>query len=165
MTTENFWKNFNKKSYGKAAAAFTELDRDKQVDVLENLFEHARDAQMPHSLSVLYRKLHDGKTYDDFHEAWLPPKSLCHPHELGGRTYHRYFPGHIRVVNAINLNDPSEVISIGLHWMQDSEAEQIMTEAMALEKKAQRGERIKQVADQVGEAGFYKVVGDDNLGD
>jgi hypothetical protein len=165
MKATNFWTQFNSKAYTQAADAFVALSGDEQAAILENLFEHARDAQMPHSISVLYRKLHDGKTYDDFHEAWLPPESLSSPHELGGRKYHGYFPGHIRVVSAVNMHDPDEVITVGLHWMKDDEAEQKFTEVMALEKKAQRGEQIKKVADKVGKAGLYKVVGDDNLGD
>jgi hypothetical protein len=49
-------------------------------------------------ISVLTRRLREGKTYEDFHEAWLPD------HGFGFPT---------RVVSALRVDDDREVITIG----------------------------------------------------
>jgi hypothetical protein len=49
-------------------------------------------------VSILVRRLREGKTYEDFREAWLPEKGFGWP---------------TRVVTAQRMDDPREVATIG----------------------------------------------------
>ncbi len=49
-------------------------------------------------IGILARRLREGKTYEDFRQAWLPEKGF------GVRT---------RVVSAQGLEDPREIVTVG----------------------------------------------------
>ncbi len=59
-------------------------------------------------ISVLKRRLREGKSYEDFREAWLPEQGF------GFRT---------RVVTAQSADDNRELITIGFSEMNEAEAE------------------------------------------
>jgi hypothetical protein len=59
-------------------------------------------------ISVLARRLREGKTYEDFREAWLPEQGFGFP---------------TRVVSAVNVQDEREVITIGFSELDEAEAE------------------------------------------
>ena len=109
---------------------------------------------------MLIRKLKPGQTYEDFRNAWLPEEP--------------YYELPCFVVNAQNIFDPSEIISIGLVWTDDKAAE---TNDMSVyqqkimewgqkygERDAQRGDKIDQVTDDVRPPQVYKILDLDNMG-
>jgi hypothetical protein len=59
-------------------------------------------------ISVLSRRLREGKTYEDFREAWLPEQGFGFP---------------TRVVSAVNVEDQREVLTIGFSELDEAEAE------------------------------------------
>jgi hypothetical protein len=59
-------------------------------------------------ISLLTRRLRDGKTYEDFREAWLPEQGFGFP---------------TRVVSAQSVEDDREVITIGFSELDEAEAE------------------------------------------
>jgi hypothetical protein len=62
-------------------------------------------------VSILVRRLREGKTYDDFREAWLPEKGFGWP---------------TRVVTAQRLDDPQEIVTIGFSDVGREEAEALL---------------------------------------
>ena len=59
-------------------------------------------------ISVLVRRLREGKTYQDFREAWLPEQGFGFP---------------TRVVSAQGVEDEHEIITIGFSELDEAEAE------------------------------------------
>jgi hypothetical protein len=72
----------------------------------------------PQFIAVLHRKLKPHCTYEDFYQAWLPPG-------LNGKDPTKeaveYFKGTVQVINAVNSEDPTEIISIGILWGNPAE--------------------------------------------
>jgi hypothetical protein len=98
-------------------------------------------------VAVLVRRLKEGVTYEQFREAWAPEHGF-------GRD--------VRVLNAINVEDPRELVSVGL--MPDATREELpaFLESMAASEAA-RQERIEDVVDGFVLRGIYEVVGDEDL--
>lgn len=118
----------------------------------------SKSQKNPKFFSLLNRKLKTGKTYSDFRQAWLPPvENPDDPASLAS-----YFMGRVQVISAQNVNDPSEIITIGLVWADQDEIQKDIERTAATERL--RGERIAQVADKYGETKFYKIVAVDELG-
>lgn len=106
----------------------------------------------PNFISVLQRKLKANYIYEDFYQAWLPPilNDKDPTKEAVG-----YFKEPVQVINAVNANDPTDVISIGIVW---GSTEQIQGDIeRTQETEAQRREKISQVADKSQETKFYYV--------
>jgi len=114
----------------------------------------------PKIASVLIRKLKPGQTYEDFRKEWLPQEP--------------YYGSPVFVVNAQNIYDPTEIITIGLVWTDDKAAD---TDDMSIyqqkivewgqkygEQDAQRGDKIDQVTDDVRPPHVYKILDLDNMG-
>ena len=85
-------------------------------------------------LSVLYRKLHDGVTYEDFEKAWMPT-SLPHYH------------GTVQAMNAVRIDDPTEVISLGI--VHESWEDVLKDIERSGESDKERGEKISKIADSI----------------
>ena len=62
-------------------------------------------------VSILVRCLREGKTYEDFREAWLPEKGFGWP---------------TRVVTAQRMDDPREIITIGFSDIRAEQAEGLL---------------------------------------
>lgn len=62
-------------------------------------------------VSILIRRLREGKTYDDFREAWLPEKGFGWP---------------TRVVTAQRLDDPREIVTIGFSDIEPEKAQALL---------------------------------------
>ncbi|MBI2707233.1 MAG: hypothetical protein HYX35_02830 [Proteobacteria bacterium] len=104
----------------------------------------------PPFVSVLFRKLKAGKTYEDFHDAWLPPLTK-------GQDIEDYYPFPVYGINGQNTDDPSDIISMGLTWAQE---EQLMRKLKNFHEKESfqlRHEKITAVVDTVAGPLFYKV--------
>jgi hypothetical protein len=97
--------------------------------------------------AVLVRRLEDGVTYEQFREAWAPEEGF-------GRE--------VRVLNAVNVDDPSEIVSIGL--MPDVTREELpaLLERVAA-SEARRHERIDDVLEEFVFRGIFEVVDEVDL--
>lgn len=166
---DDFKEKFSNKEFGAAVLAFLQLERSDQEAVLERLFQCSGSARKPVLASVLNRRLREGECFADFYREWLPPKEACDPVEVGGQRYQQLFPGSVRVINGLNINDEQDVLSVGITWASSPEEE---AEMWALVQKMldgkdevgnQRGEKIKKVADRE-RVDLYRIETDDNLG-
>jgi hypothetical protein len=97
--------------------------------------------------AVLVRRLKEGATYEQFREAWVPEEGF-------GRE--------VRVLNALNVDDPREIVSIGL--MPDVTREELpaLLEQVAA-SEARRHERIDDVLEEFVFRGIFEVVDDVDL--
>lgn len=163
---KEFWQHFEHKDFIAAQKSLDELDSQAKQKVLAELFQRSQYSATPHSISVLFRELHDDKKFSDFHEAWFPPKDACHPETLYGKTYQQFFQAPIRVLNAVNINNPKEIVSIGLHWLNEEQAQhfaKMMGNAGKDDANQQRGDSIATVAKKT-KSDVFMVQADDNLG-
>lgn len=99
-------------------------------------------------VSVLVRRLKEGKDYSDFRAAWLPDKGFGIP---------------TRVVSAVSLEDPRDVVTIGFSDLDPADVEDFLARVGPQEQL--RHDRIKQVIEPGGTRGFYLQVADDDLTD
>ncbi len=99
-------------------------------------------------ISVLQRRLRDGKTYEDFREAWLPEQGFGFP---------------TRVVSAVNVQDQREVITIGFSELDEAEA-QAQLERIGPEQE-RRHDRIEAVIEPEMTRHFYVQVAEDDFTD
>jgi hypothetical protein len=123
-------------------------------------------------VSILVRRLREGKAYEDFRRAWLPEKGFGWP---------------TRVVTAQRLDDPREIVTIGFSDVGREEAEALLSRVgleeagterrrsgeepgpgdehlgeVADEQLARR-ERISEVIEPEMTRAFYIQVADDDL--
>lgn len=99
-------------------------------------------------VSILVRRLKEGKTYEDFRAAWLPDKPFGVP---------------TRVVSAQRLEDPRDVVTIGFSDMSPEEAQAFLERVGPQEEI--RHDRIDEVIDGDVTRYFYVQVGDDDFTD
>ncbi len=97
-------------------------------------------------VAVLTRRLREGKTYDDFREAWLPDQGFGFP---------------TRVVSAQRVDDDREVITIGFSELDEAEAEAQLQRIGPQEER--RHERIDEVVEPEMTRRFYVQVADDDF--
>ncbi|MFN7097578.1 MAG: hypothetical protein ACK4PR_08475, partial [Gammaproteobacteria bacterium] len=117
-----FWENFQSKKFSEAQIHFDKLnDTDKQA-IWAELFQKSAFQRKPFMVSVLRGHLHENKSFDDFYKAWLP-QDLCNSVEVHGQVYHQGFPTPVRVINAVNANNPNDIVSIGITWVSNKEEE------------------------------------------
>lgn len=164
-----FWKCFCKKNFKEAQEKFDALDTDEKQAVLAEMYQKSELHRKPMMISVLRRELHDGNTFDDFYQSWFPSEEMTSKVEKDGRIYQQTFPTPVRVINGININNPKDIISVGITWVTNKEEEQGLWDHI---KKASLGvdeanetrhDRIDDVTE--GELiGLFKVESDDNLG-
>lgn len=98
-------------------------------------------------VAVLVRRLKEGVTYDDFREAWLPEHGF-------GRD--------VRVLNALNVVDDRELVSIGLMPGATKEDLPAFLEQVG-DSEARRHGKIEDVIDSIELRAIYEVVGDEDL--
>jgi hypothetical protein len=97
-------------------------------------------------ISVLTRRLRDGKTYADFREAWLPEQGFGFP---------------TRVVSAQNVQDDREVITIGFSELDEAEAEAQLQRIGPEQER--RHDRIAAVVEPDSTRRFYVQVAEDDF--
>ena len=97
-------------------------------------------------ISVLTRRLREGKTYADFRAAWLPDKGFGVP---------------TRVVSAQRADDPREIVTIGFTDLDPEQAEAFLAGVSGQEQT--RHDRIDDVVEPGGTRAFYVQVADDDL--
>lgn len=115
--------------------------------------------KVPQFVAVLHRKLKADKSYDDFYEAWLPPglKGKDPRKEAVG-----YFPGPMQVINAVNSEDPTDIISIGLIWGTGEQMQAALERNKSAE--ASRSIEVSKVADKSQPNKIYIVQDVNQLG-
>lgn len=164
MQESLFFSSFEKQDFSTALDAFNQLTAKEQELVLKQLYYQCRESKTPIAISVLYRQLREGRTFDDFYNAWLPPQNSMKPFAVGGKTYHQFFETPVRVLNAVNMTDPNEVISIGLVWCENEEELQSGLKQTSEDKNnIVRGDNIANVAEKISSK-IYKTYSDTNLG-
>ena len=99
-------------------------------------------------ISVLTRRLKEGKDYSDFRAAWLPDKGFGVP---------------TRVFSAVSAEDPREVVTIGFTDIEFGDAEAFLERIGPQEKL--RHDRLEQVLEPGGTNSVYIQVADDDLTD
>jgi hypothetical protein len=99
-------------------------------------------------ISVLTRRLREGKTYEDFREAWLPDQGFGFP---------------TRVVSAQRVDDDREVITIGFSELDEAQAEAELKRIAPQEQR--RHDRIEAVVEPEMTRHFYVQVATDNFTD
>jgi hypothetical protein len=93
--------------------------------------------------SILVRRLKEGLSYEDFHQAWFPDQGFGVP---------------ARVRNARRVDDPRELLSVGL---VDRRVEELATglERVAAAERL-RHDRIAEVIESTVITGIYEVLDD-----
>jgi hypothetical protein len=162
---KNFIKHFKNKDFKAAQKEFDTLNDVEKQTIFSRLFQAAEYANRPHSISVLFRELHEGKTFEDFHEAWFPPADTINTQTIDGQLYHQLFKAPIRVINAVNINNPKEIVSVGIHWLNEEQANEFskMLKGQRDETGERRGDSIAHVAEKK-RSDVFIVESDDNLG-
>jgi hypothetical protein len=97
-------------------------------------------------ISVLTRRLREGKTLDDFRAAWHRERGFGVP---------------TRVVTGQGLEDPREIVTIGFTDIEVDEIEGFLVRTAP--EEARRRDRIGEVIEPEMTRAFYIQVGDDDL--
>jgi hypothetical protein len=97
-------------------------------------------------ISVLTRRLREGKTYEDFREAWLPEQGFGFP---------------TRVVSAQAVDDDRDVITIGFSELSEAEAEAQLQRIGPQEQR--RHEKIEAIIEPEMTRRFYVQVAEDDF--
>lgn len=158
-----FKESMQQQDFVTAVAKFDAMSDEEKQQSLKSLYYQSRDAQQPVAVAVLRRKLNDNKSFDDFYNAWLPPKDKMQPLEIGDIKYHHYFKSPVRVLNATNMNDDSDIISIGMIWCSEDELNDALAEESQSDSNVQRHDSISDVAEHVS-VDMYLVKSDTQLG-
>jgi hypothetical protein len=97
-------------------------------------------------ISVIVRRLREGKTCGDFREAWLPDQGFDFP---------------TRVVSGQRVDDDREVITIGFSELEEAEAEAQLRRMGPQEQR--RHDRIDDVIEPEMTRRFYVEVAEDDF--
>jgi hypothetical protein len=155
-----FSELLSKQCYKEAIDLFKTVDETQQIALIAQLCEKTKpspltfDMQGLKTISLLCRKLKSAHTYTDFYNAWLPPGSTPHTPDI----LKNYFGFHSFgcVLQAINLNQPDEITSIGL--MSADKAEVFNVIKQHAHTEYQRHENIAKVSDKVGETKLLEII-------
>lgn len=166
MKARNGFIEYIKKEDFKSAA---QLLQDCNVDEIAQHLEHMYKAVhfKVNSISVLKRKLKDDASYNDFYHAWLPPLDKQEIKHTNTGAVASYFPFSTRVINAVNVADEQEIISIGLmsatkQEIEDLQHKQGKQNKSVLKTESVRHDEIEDVAVKIGQTQFF-VCKDDNM--
>ncbi|GEM_PF-4896163 len=167
MSQEKFWEYFSNRQFEDAIACFESYGVDEKAVIFSELFQKSAFSRNPAIISVLFRELQDENTFDDFHQAWFPPKEYCHEIKKDGEIFQQVFPAPTRVYNAVSIDNPKEVLSVGFTWIDSEEQGEKM---LAYSKNAgtdklnqERNKNIDSVARKVSSK-LYELRTSDNLG-
>ena len=78
----------------------------------------------------------------------MPREQDISPIDIDGTTYHQYFECPLRVINAVNLADEKDVVSIGLVWCEKEQFMQYMENSKDDASNTARASSIESVADK-----------------
>ncbi|MCX7121614.1 MAG: hypothetical protein NTZ67_07590 [Gammaproteobacteria bacterium] len=164
---EKFLKLFSTQQFEKAVNCFASLNEGEKTAIFAELFQKTAFSRNPMIISVLYRELFDGKTFEDFHQAWFPPKEYCHEIKKDGEVFQQVFPAPTRVYNAVSMDNPKEVVSVGFTWIDSEEqSKKMMAYAQNAGKdnlNKKRQDNIDTIAKKLSSK-LYELKTSDNLG-
>jgi hypothetical protein len=100
-------------------------------------------------IAPLLRRLNDGVDYATFREAWLPDEILTDDPRR-------------RVISAVNLEDPQELLTVALTEASGPEEFPVWMDRMR-PIEARRHQRIKDLIGEPLVSGMYRVVAEDDL--
>ncbi|EKD91713.1 MAG: hypothetical protein ACD_29C00426G0002 [uncultured bacterium] len=167
MSIQQFWEHFSKQDIEKAINTFELLSNSEKTAVFSEFFQKSAFSRNPMVISVLYRELLIGKTFEDFHKSWFPPKEYCHEIKKDGEVFQQVFPAPTRVYNAVNMENPNEILSVGFTWIDSEEqGKQMLSYSKVAGKdklNQDRHENIDTVARKVSSK-MYELKSSDNLG-
>lgn len=167
--SSSFWQAFQAKDFAEAQKQLAGLGEADQQALLAELYQKSEYHRQPVMVSVLRGEIHEGKSFEDFYQAWLPSEEMRDQQTVHGQMYQHHFPVPVRVMNAVNIHNPNDVVSIGMTWVSSKEEEQALwesvnkTEQGKNENNEARHDKIEGVADREL-LGLFKVESDDNLG-
>ncbi len=84
-------------------------------------------------VSILVRRLREGKTYEDFREAWFPEKGFGWP---------------TRVVTARRMDDPREIVTIGFSDISPEQGEALLAQVGLEASGEERAEAAEEPDDE-----------------
>ncbi|PHQ82429.1 MAG: hypothetical protein COB66_00345 [Coxiella sp. (in: Bacteria)] len=93
----------------------------------------------------------------------MPPTHATKPFTVGDTTYHQLFGCPTRVINAVNMNNPKDIISVGIMWCTEEAFKKGIEEAKNNRANAERADSIGKVADKTS-VDIFKVAADTYLG-
>lgn len=162
MSKSLFLEHLKKNETQKALAFFLEFSQEDQVSVLSyyaQLINSKKQISInPKMIAFLRRDLREGKTYQEFESAWLPDAPTK---KIDNQKIVDYYKLPVQVINAQSVQNPKELISIGL---VDAFQEEIIKEAQKnADADAARRKQTAEVTEK-GSVGLYKVMGSYILG-
>ena len=89
-------------------------------------------------VSVIVRRLRSDRTYDDFRQVWYPDRGFGVPS---------------RVINAVRIDEPREIVSIGFLDVKPDDLEQLAADIASAEAK--RHYRIEEVIESTEFRAIY----------
>lgn len=167
-TKQSKFINFiEQQDFDKAAYFLSTLSPQEISDFLQKM--HEAISFKVHSVSVLKRQLKPNHSYNDFHKAWLPPLDQKDITSTPTGVSAHYFPFSVRVINAVNIKNPTEIISIGLMGASKQDLETLQSNtnaasAQTLKTEATRHTEIEKVSIKVAETEFFECKDDNILG-
>ncbi len=118
--SKDFHNFFNNKDFSSALEKFLQLDTKTQESLLSELYQKSQFQRKPAAMSLIVRRLHEEKTFADLHQAWLPTDKWINPVVEGGVSYLQFIPeGASRMINAVSVHNPQEVMTVGFHWVEN----------------------------------------------
>jgi hypothetical protein len=99
-------------------------------------------------VSMIVRRLREGSTFEDFRRAWYPDRGFGVPS---------------RVLNAVRLDDPREILSIGFLDVVPDDLDDLAADIAAAEAK--RHYRIEGVIEATEIRALYEIVDDEDFTD
>ncbi len=99
-------------------------------------------------VSVIVRRLREGSNFQDFRRAWYPDQGFGVPS---------------RVLNAIRVDDPREILSIGFLDVTPDDLGDLAADIAAAEAK--RHYRIEGVIEATEVRAIYEIVDDEDFTD
>jgi hypothetical protein len=140
---------------GKIKEALVQFRALPEADQERFFREMAPTLFPPPIFGVLFRKLHPGETYKDFYKAWLPPLKE-------GQELAHYFPYPTYVLSGENKDDPSDIITIALMWVQEENLTEMLTTTKPTEDE--RHDKINAIAEKIRPTFIYKLKNVTQLG-
>jgi hypothetical protein len=99
-------------------------------------------------VSIIIRRLREGTTLEDFRKAWYPERGFGVPS---------------RVMNAVRIDDPREIVSIAFLDIEADDLDELAADIAAAEAK--RHYRIEHVIESTEVRSIYRLVDDEDFTD
>jgi hypothetical protein len=162
-----FLNHIKEQDFNTAAQLLGNCSQGEVVAALQAMHEAIQFKV--HSVSILKRELKPNVSYDDFHQAWLPPMDKKDITMTSTGVLVHYFPFPVRVINAVNIKNDKEVISIGLMGATRQDIEKMQSSSTDQDKKilkteTVRHDQIEEVSTKVGDTDYFECKDDNNLG-